>query len=227
MESQMTYERKVSPNINPTDRRKKHLKDVTTAQFLLSWTMKEDRFSNQKFLKGDLLESQDIARILHAQYSLKWHDGMRGSRRHLSTLVKKDAGLPGKRWDYKARNRRFPACFCSTIKASGWRDKGHQWEAVPNCNLLQMVQGHPLHFDNFIITRSVIERVTSLREVVQHTPIVQDWNPGTVHPGNSQEVIWEEKLTLSTKAGRNTANISKSRLPSVNDYSSPPQATLN
>lgn len=91
--------------------------------------------------------------------------------------------------------------------------------AVPNYNLLQMFQGHPLHFDDFIVTCSVIEWVTSLWEIVQHTPIVKYWNPGAVNPGNSQEIIWEKKSTLSTKAARNTTNIPKNKLLPVNDYS--------
>lgn len=42
----------------------------------------------------------------------------------------------------------------------GTRDTAQ--EPAANYNLLQMVQGHPLHFDDFIVTCSVIERVTSL-----------------------------------------------------------------
>lgn len=52
----------------------------------------------------------------------------------------------------------------------GTRDTAHQPDA--NYNLLQMVQGHPLHFDDFIVACSVIEGVTPLGEIVQHTAIV-------------------------------------------------------
>lgn len=62
-------------------------------------------------------------------------------------------------------------------------------------NLLQVVQGESLHFDNFVVACSIIERITTLWEVIQHTSTIQYWNPWTINPGNTQKVIcgWEER----------------------------------
>ena len=52
-----------------------------------------------------------------------------------------------------------------------------------------MFQSEPLHLHYLIITGSVIEGVTSLREVVQYISRVKDRDPAAVHPGYPKKVI--------------------------------------
>lgn len=52
-----------------------------------------------------------------------------------------------------------------------------------------MFQTKPLHLYNLIVARSVVEWVTSLREIVQHISRVKNWYQAAVHPGNAKKVI--------------------------------------
>lgn len=52
-----------------------------------------------------------------------------------------------------------------------------------------MLQRQPLHLHHLIVTGSVIERVTSLREIVQYISRVKNRHPATVHPGNPKKVV--------------------------------------
>lgn len=52
-----------------------------------------------------------------------------------------------------------------------------------------MFQSKPLHLHYFIITGAVVEGVTSLREVVQYVPGVENRYPAAVHPGYPKKVV--------------------------------------
>lgn len=64
-------------------------------------------------------------------------------------------------------------------------------------SLLQMVQGQPLHLHHLIVTRPVIEGVASFGEVIQDSDIVQYRDPGAVHPGDAQQIIYKQKSQIS------------------------------
>lgn len=69
-------------------------------------------------------------------------------------------------------------------------------------NLLQMLQSEPLHLYYLIIAGSVIEGVTSLREIVQHISRIENWHPAAVHPGYPKQVVC--KLNERFTAGLET-----------------------
>lgn len=56
-------------------------------------------------------------------------------------------------------------------------------------NLLEMFQSKPLHLYYLIVARSVVEWVTSLREIVQHISRVKNRYQAAVHPGYAKKVV--------------------------------------
>lgn len=71
-------------------------------------------------------------------------------------------------------------------------------------NLLKMLQSEPLHLYYLIITGSVIEGVTSLREIVQHISRIKNRHPATVHPGYPKQVVckFNENRNWNVLVGR-------------------------
>lgn len=59
-----------------------------------------------------------------------------------------------------------------------------------------MFQTKPLHLYHLIVAGSVVEWVTSLREIVQHISRVKNWHQAAVHPGNAKKVIWNLKVHM-------------------------------
>lgn len=71
---------------------------------------------------------------------------------------------------------------------------------LPQCPiyLLEMFQSKPLHLYYLIVARSVIEWVTSLREIVQYISRVKNRYQTAIHPGYAKEIVWNlhEKFIL-------------------------------
>lgn len=63
--------------------------------------------------------------------------------------------------------------------------------SIYKTNLLQMIHGKPLHLHYLIIASTVIERVASVRKVLQHISRIKTWYPIAVHPGYPEKVIWK------------------------------------
>ena len=65
METRTIYELEVPPNTNPIHHWKTFNR-INITQVLLSWKDEQTDFSELEKLRGDLLESQNIYRILYA-----------------------------------------------------------------------------------------------------------------------------------------------------------------
>lgn len=67
-------------------------------------------------------------------------------------------------------------------------------KARRSTNLLEVFQSQPLHLHHLVVARSVVERVTSLREIVQHVSRVENGHQAAVHPGYAKKVVWKVKV---------------------------------